>query len=210
LDEKQLAQESPSVSDHRDMTWPDRSDFEADGPGAATAEEAARGDIPAEHSPALFVDYDPSGAFATVLLNTGSEEDPCPYEEFCYRIDGRWYGNGGSNGSTQYVVRGAFSLFTDWGEAPPGVAVVCLEFQGQTYECPVKNGYYRLTVWDWDEQLYNAHLDRLTSLHLMQAKVIDDGDGARVELDPSQLTAEDRAFWDQHATEAFPQVVGTR
>jgi hypothetical protein len=125
--------------------------------GAETPEEAARGDIPERYAPTLFVDIDPTGGFATVLLDTNAAGDPYPYEEFCEKgRDGLWYAQGGSNGNTVFTdPSGRFSLLTQWEEAPSGATFARIRFQGRTYECPVKRGYYRLVVWGFDEDRMN-------------------------------------------------------
>jgi hypothetical protein len=187
--------------------WPRAEDLEPHGEGAATPEQAARGDIPEKYSPVLFVDIDASGDFATVLLGTDGPENIYPYEEVCFQVEGRWYSSGGSNGGTRFAVQDRLSLLTEWGEAPPGSNLLRIEFQGKTYDCPVRMGYYRLVVWDWDEALASEHETRLTRLQLKQAKVIDENGSSRIELDPSRLGEDELEFWNAHGTTSIPRIV---
>ena len=65
--------------------------------GYATAEEAARGDIPAQFAGVESVSYSADGNEATVVLLTNEPPVDYRYTVYCVRENGRWHPSGGHN-----------------------------------------------------------------------------------------------------------------
>jgi hypothetical protein len=86
---------------------------------------------------------------AYVLLNTGSTAQPYLYGVNCRRENGRWFeGSSGNGGGWQQTGDdpdvGTLSV---WGDAPAGVAVVWVEFEGNSIAAPVSDGAYLMVWW---------------------------------------------------------------
>jgi hypothetical protein len=65
--------------------------------GYATAQEAARGDIPSRFARVEDVSYSADGKKATVVLLTNEPPVDYPYTVYCVYENGRWYPSGGHN-----------------------------------------------------------------------------------------------------------------
>jgi len=86
---------------------------------------------------------------AYVLLDTGSSGQPYLYGSTCYRRGGQWFEAGSSNGPGWVETSHDPDLGTlsFWGDAPTGVDMVRVEFDGTMYEEPVRHGAYFLVWW---------------------------------------------------------------
>jgi hypothetical protein len=87
---------------------------------------------------------------AYVLLDTGSPGQPYLYGVNCYRENGRWFESGSSNGPGWHRTgddHSELGTLTVWGDAPQGVSVVRMEFQGVIVDEPVRDGAYLFVWW---------------------------------------------------------------
>jgi hypothetical protein len=86
---------------------------------------------------------------AYVLLDTGSPGQPYVYGSTCYRRDGQWFEAGSSNapGWAQTSHDPDLGTLSLWGDAPAGIDAVRVEFDGSTWEEPVRHGGYLLVWW---------------------------------------------------------------
>ena len=86
---------------------------------------------------------------AYVLLDTGSSGQPYLYGSTCYRRGGQWFEAGSGNGPGWMPTSDDPDLGTlsFWDEAPTGVDMVRVEFDGTICEGPVRHGVYLLIWW---------------------------------------------------------------
>jgi hypothetical protein len=81
-----------------------------------------------------------------MLLNTGSEERPYLYGGTVRRENDGWRDGTSGNGSgwTRDEELGVLSF---WAEAPAGADAVCLRWNGELREVPVRASAYLATWW---------------------------------------------------------------
>lgn len=115
--------------------------------GHASPESAALTGFSAAHCRVVASETSRDDAY--VLLDTGQPGRTYLYGSTCHRKNGLWFegssGNGpGWSATTADDEVGTLSL---WGDAPAGVEMVRVEFDGETADIPVRNGVYFVVRW---------------------------------------------------------------
>jgi hypothetical protein len=115
--------------------------------GHDSAESAAMEGFPKAHCRVVASRVFEDDAY--VLLDTGSLGQPYLYGSTCYRRDGQWFEAGSSNGPgwCQTSHDSDLGTLSFWGDAPTGVDMVRVEFDGTICEEPVRHGAYFLIWW---------------------------------------------------------------
>jgi hypothetical protein len=124
--------------------------------GAATPEEAARGDIPERYARALVTEVSPDGRWAVVLLGTNEEPALYPYVETCSAEGGRWFERSGSSfggsGWSSLDPDASNGLYYLCGEAPTGAVEAVVSYRDEERRVPVVSGYFIFVAWDIPEE----------------------------------------------------------
>jgi len=170
--------------------------------GYATAEEAARGDIPPQHARVAAISEFNDYAFVVMEMN-----DP-PWveveESLCHRVDDVWREEweGGGLGAGWSVV-GESGVVTLSGEAPDDVATVRVRFRDEIRECPVRGGYFLFIEWGVSLKESEAVDEPVVVAH-----VKTNGDILDPPEDPERLIAVHRWF-REHLDRIAVDAVGT-
>ncbi|MDQ3823379.1 MAG: hypothetical protein M3321_09085 [Actinomycetota bacterium] len=121
----------------------------------ATAEEAARGDIPERYARALATATSPDRTAAVVLLETNEPPSVEIYEVVCVKRAGGWvdFGGGGGFGigwtSTARDPERNLGVVKLSGQAPSGAVAVVVAFGGREHRVDVSgDGYFVFASWD--------------------------------------------------------------